>query len=270
MHATADIGHLLWLIGRALLVVLAFWCIIAATSVAFGTAPSLFPQRASRSGLERLVMWLSAVATIVVVGYSVRALSLAATWVPSAALIATSFVWLCVAYGTVARTAGTRPPLGRRRRDAEPPHSRRVEVRRARQRDQRGLVELVLAYIEFYDRPRPDRRQVEWLVQRVLDRPNDGCQFVAHSGRQMVGFATLYVTFSTLRAGKVALLNDLYVVPGFRREGVGTLLFEACLALVHDRGYAQMEWVTASDNRQAQALYEKLGAERGDWIQYSI
>lgn len=145
-----------------------------------------------------------------------------------------------------------------------------LHVRQVRQRNVPDLIELVLAYIDFYDRPRPERRRVRWLIQRLLERPNWGKQFVACKDGQMVGFATLYYTFSTLRARRVAILNDLFVVPDSRRQGVGARLFETCLAHVRQKGYAHMEWVTAADNRQAQAFYEKLGAERGDWIQYSI
>lgn len=145
-----------------------------------------------------------------------------------------------------------------------------LQVRPARQRDVRNLVDLVLAYIDFYDRPRPERRRVRWLIQQLLEHPSWGKQFVACKDGQMVGFATLYYTFSTLRARRVAILNDLFVAPDFRRLGVGARLFETCSAHVREKGYAHMEWVTAADNRQAQAFYERLGAERGDWIQYSL
>lgn len=145
-----------------------------------------------------------------------------------------------------------------------------VEIRRARQSDVSELVNLVLQYIDFYERSRPEFRRVRELVQRLLEDPSVGRQFVAYGDGRMLGFATLYFTFSTLRARKVAILNDLYVVPGSRREGVGTRLLEGCLTFVRKNGYAHMEWVTSPDNSGAQALYEKIGAEREEWIQFSI
>lgn len=144
------------------------------------------------------------------------------------------------------------------------------EVRPVRQRDIRYLVDLVLAYIDFYGRPRPERRQVRWLVEQVLRHPNWGRQFVAYVDGRMVGFATLYYTFSTLRTGHIAVLNDLFVLSEYRRIGVGARLFETCLALVREKGFAHMEWVTAPDNYVARSFYEKLGAERQDWVQYAL
>lgn len=145
-----------------------------------------------------------------------------------------------------------------------------VEIRPVRDEDLPGLIDLVLGYIDFYERPRPERRELEWLARRLLQSPSEGRQLVATDDTGPVGFATLYFTYSTLRASRVAILNDLYVLAAHRRRGVATRLFDACRSLAREEGCASMQWETHPDNTRARALYEKLGAEAEPWIVYGV
>ena len=85
-----------------------------------------------------------------------------------------------------------------------------------------------------------------------------------------MGFATLYFTWSTLRADRIAILNDLYLDDRARGTGAAAALFSAALTVARKRGCAEMEWQTAVDNHRAQAFYAKMGGTRGPWVSYSI
>lgn len=133
------------------------------------------------------------------------------------------------------------------------------------------LVPLMLSYIvDFYGCPSPGERNLEGLARRLMAYPDFGIQFVAADGDVLTGFATLYFTFSTLRAQPVAILNDLFVRSESRGQKIGESLFRHCLAYIRARGFASMQWETASDNRVARALYEKMGGRAGDWIVYEM
>lgn len=145
-----------------------------------------------------------------------------------------------------------------------------VVVRRARFADTDQLCRLLTEYIvDFYRHPRPPDEKLRALVQTLLQRV-EGIQFVAAHSDALVGFATLYFTYSTLRAQKVTIMNDLYVTEDFRGSGVGTALFNACHAFTRENGFAYMTWETARDNHRAQRFYEQMGARRSAWIAYSI
>lgn len=145
-----------------------------------------------------------------------------------------------------------------------------VAIRPVRDEDLPALIDLVLGYIDFYERPRPERRELEGLARRLLESPTEGRQLVATEGPDAIGFATLYFTYSTLRASRVAILNDLYVRAAHRRRGVATRLFEACRSVAREEGCPSMQWETHPDNTQARALYEKLGAEAEPWVVYGV
>ena len=50
------------------------------------------------------------------------------------------------------------------------------------------------------------------------------------------GFATLFWSFDTLHAGEIGVMNDLYVIPEQRGEGLGALLIAACVERCRVRG----------------------------------
>ncbi len=65
-------------------------------------------------------------------------------------------------------------------------------------------------------------------------------------------------------------MNDLFVIPEVRGEGVGRALIEASLEIARERGAALLEWQTAPDNHTAQRLYDSTGAGRSTWISYEL
>jgi len=137
--------------------------------------------------------------------------------------------------------------------------------------DRDALLLLMDAYIVgFYHAPRPPRERLEALVDRLAEG-DEGAQLVVEvdAGR-LLGFATLYFTWSTLRADRIAILNDLYLDDRARGTGAATALFQGARALAWERGCTEMEWQTAADNHRAQAFYAKMGGKRGDWVSYSI
>jgi GNAT superfamily N-acetyltransferase len=146
-----------------------------------------------------------------------------------------------------------------------------ITVREAVQEDLPALKTLMLHYIvDFYQYREPEEEKLNALMQELLAH-QAGIQFVAEAedGR-LVGFATLYFTFSTLRATKVAVMNDLFVEEAARGTGVAAKLFGACKGYSARHGFADMSWVTAKDNFRAQAFYDKMGGDRCDWQCYSV
>lgn len=146
-----------------------------------------------------------------------------------------------------------------------------ITIRSAEEKDIPLLHDLMVQYIvEFYKRPEPDKRDLDNLIRHLLDRPESGLQFVAEKEGELVGFATLYFTFSTLQVKRAAILNDLFVTAEARGHKAGEQLFEKCLTHIREHGFAYMTWETAKDNVIAQGLYDKMGGKQSDWLVYEI
>jgi GNAT superfamily N-acetyltransferase len=147
-----------------------------------------------------------------------------------------------------------------------------VTISRVREEDLEDLLPLMRGYSDFYEVDPPDERLL-WLSRELLANPeHDGVQLIARdpgSGRA-VGFATIYWSFSTSQAARIAVMNDLFVVPEARGSGVADALILACADLARERGAADLQWQTARDNLRAQAVYERLGGVRSEWVDYSL
>ena len=65
-------------------------------------------------------------------------------------------------------------------------------------------------------------------------------------------------------------MNDLFVAEEARGRGVAEALIAECARLCRERGAVELTWQTAKDNLRAQALYERLGARREEWLDYSL
>ena len=78
------------------------------------------------------------------------------------------------------------------------------------------------------------------------------------------GTALWHRSFSTSVGKEVMYLEDLVVMPNFRRKGVAEALMKAVAKTAVDRGYKKIFWLMMDWNKGARSLYAKLGAEIED------
>lgn len=131
------------------------------------------------------------------------------------------------------------------------------------------VLPLIRAYQTFYQVSGiSDEKNAAFFAQFTDTNPA-GCQFLYRERGEVVGFATVYFTFSSTIPAKVAVLNDLYTLPHCRGKGVGRELIEHCRHYAAENGAARLQWVTAPDNKQAQRLYDSLDTGRRTWEFYT-
>lgn len=119
------------------------------------------------------------------------------------------------------------------------------------------VVPLFNAYREFYGQQSDLEQAEHFLTERL--KKEESIIFLAYVTEQPVGFVQLYPIFSSVAMKKAFILNDLYVAEHARKQGVAQGLFEQCYSycMKEDARYIALE--TATDNINAQKLYEKLG-----------
>jgi GNAT superfamily N-acetyltransferase len=85
-----------------------------------------------------------------------------------------------------------------------------------------------------------------------------------------IGFALCFITYSTW-TGRNAYLEDLYITPGARRSGLGTMLIDALTMAAYVSGCARLSWQALDWNTPAVRCYEKLGAKNEDqWLNFKL
>lgn len=78
--------------------------------------------------------------------------------------------------------------------------------------------------------------------------------------QQLVGFALFFTSFSTFLGKPGLFLEDLYVVPRARGQGVGHALMLKLARIAVERDYGRFEWNVLDWNARAIRFYEQLGA----------
>ncbi len=133
------------------------------------------------------------------------------------------------------------------------------------------LLVLMRGYCDFYEVAPSDARLEALARTLIADPEREGVQLLARAqDGSAAGFATLYWSWSTARAGRLGVMNDLFVAERARGRGTAEQLVLACLAECRRRGALALEWETALDNQRAQAVYDRLGGIRARWLSYSI
>jgi GNAT superfamily N-acetyltransferase len=81
-----------------------------------------------------------------------------------------------------------------------------------------------------------------------------------------VGFALFFHNYSTFLAQPGLYLEDLYIRPTYRRQGLGKSLLTSVARLAVERGCGRYEWTVLDWNEPSIRFYESLGAEmKRDW-----
>jgi ribosomal protein S18 acetylase RimI-like enzyme len=136
-----------------------------------------------------------------------------------------------------------------------PPH-----VRRATHADVDALSPLFDQYRQFYGQ-RPDLERARVFLSERIRQRESAILLATHGGvpTAAMGFVQLYPCFSSVSAERSWILNDLFVAPHARRQGVATLLMDAARRHAKLTRAVWIELATGRDNSDARRLYEALG-----------
>jgi GNAT superfamily N-acetyltransferase len=100
-----------------------------------------------------------------------------------------------------------------------------------------------------------ERPVAEALIARAEGKSED-----------VAGFALFFHTYSTFIGQPSLWLEDVFVRPPYRGQGLGRRFLTELAALARERGCGRFEWAVLDWNRPAIGFYESLGAKvLPDW-----
>ncbi len=140
-------------------------------------------------------------------------------------------------------------------------------IRKATLQDLDQLTNLFDQYVVFYKNPSNIEKHKAYLKDRIEN--NEATVFLAfveNNPEKAIGFTLIYITFSSLALNKILILNDLYVDPNVRKNGVGKKLISQTVALAKELGSNLIRLRTSKSNTVAQGLYNKMGFVREDYL----
>ena len=146
-----------------------------------------------------------------------------------------------------------------------------VRIRPAAPDDVPLIVELIHGRAE-YERLAHECVATEERVRESLFGPRPDAEVViAEVDGRPAGFALFFHNYSTFLARRGLYLEDLFVFPQYRGQGVGRALLVHLARLAVARGCGRFEWWVLDWNEPAIRFYESLGAvPMDDWTVYRV
>lgn len=136
-------------------------------------------------------------------------------------------------------------------------------------------VSLILDFIRelaVYEREPDAVKMTEAQLRDALfGEPLRAEALLAETKTGPVGFAIWFESFNTWTGRPSLYLEDLYVRPEARKQGIGRAIFAHLARLCIERGYQRFEWSVLDWNEPAIKFYVGLGAQaQSDWTKYRL
>jgi ribosomal protein S18 acetylase RimI-like enzyme len=139
-------------------------------------------------------------------------------------------------------------------------------VRSLQPADSERWKELWRGYLQFYKHDLPaDLTDLTW--RRLLDPAHPFQGFAALDGERIAGIVHFHVHASTWARVGYCYLEDLFVDPACRGQGLGRTLIEAVYRAADEQGAERVYWHTENTNDRAQHLYRQV-AELTPFVQF--
>lgn len=133
-----------------------------------------------------------------------------------------------------------------------------ISIRQVTQENSPQLVTLFNAYRVWYGQPSDIEGAEKFLGERI--REKESVVYAAFDGKDtMVGFTQLYPLYSSTRLGRVWLLNDLYVSPSHRGQGISIQLIDRAKHLATETEAVGVLLETEKSNAIGNNLYPRTG-----------
>ncbi|MEM6835771.1 MAG: GNAT family N-acetyltransferase [Cyanobacteria bacterium P01_C01_bin.120] len=139
-------------------------------------------------------------------------------------------------------------------------------IKSAQPTDVEAIHRLILALAEYEKLAHEVTGSIDDLTAHLFgDRPYAEA-LVARVDDAAVGFALFFHNYSTFLMKPGIYLEDLFVLPDHRGQGIGKALLQYLGKLAVDRGCGRLEWNVLDWNSPAIAFYERMGAEiKPEW-----
>ncbi|WP_421868344.1 GNAT family N-acetyltransferase [Motiliproteus sp.] len=135
--------------------------------------------------------------------------------------------------------------------------------------DRQAWEALYRGYADFYRMPM-EAATLQRVWQWIFDPNNRFFALIAKDQQDRgIGLMHYREMPSPIRGAMVGFLDDLYVDPMFRGQGVVELLFERLHQEAQVNGWPLVRWITAEDNLRARAVYQRL-SEKTPWVTYQL
>ena len=135
-----------------------------------------------------------------------------------------------------------------------------ITIERATERDVPVVLQMIRELAEYEKMSDQVVASEDALREALFGGRPDAEVILAYADGKPAGFALFFHNFSTFVGRRGLYLEDLFVKPEFRGEGIGKQLLTALARIAVERRCGRFEWSVLDWNELAIGFYKKLGA----------
>jgi GNAT superfamily N-acetyltransferase len=146
-----------------------------------------------------------------------------------------------------------------------------IEIREATAEDS-ALILRFVTELAIYEKAEHEVLATESDIENSLfGKDSTARAAICSIKAKPVGFAVYFFNYSTWLGKNGMYLEDLYVSPEFRKEGVGSAILKHLAKIALAKNCGRFEWSVLDWNEPAIRFYESIGAKPQDeWVGYRL
>jgi len=139
-------------------------------------------------------------------------------------------------------------------------------IRPARPGDEAGIFALIQALAAYEHLTHVVTGSAAELAPHLFGARPAAEALVVEAEQRLVAFALFFGNYSTFLTSPGLYLEDIFVLPDYRRRGIGKALLAAVAGVASERQCGRLEWSVLDWNASAISFYERVGASvLPDW-----
>lgn len=131
-----------------------------------------------------------------------------------------------------------------------------IIIRPSNENDFAQIVDLFREFATFEKLP---EKMVNSVNRMMNEKSYFNCFVAETSDKKIVGYATYFFAYYTW-VGKSLYMDDLYVKPEYRAQGLGYKLIHTVIDFARSTNCHKMRWQVSGWNTPAIGFYKKIGA----------
>jgi GNAT superfamily N-acetyltransferase len=143
-------------------------------------------------------------------------------------------------------------------------------VRFAEEKDTEAILAMVrelAAYEKLLDKVEAN----DTILRDSLFKRRVAEAVIAEQQGKPVGYAVFFSNFSTFKGKAGLFVEDIYVKPELRRNGLGRQLLAFIARIAVERGCERLEWTCLDWNKPSISFYNSVGAKPLEkWIMFRL
>lgn len=121
------------------------------------------------------------------------------------------------------------------------------------------LIDMFKEFAEFEKLP----EKMINTVERMNKEKEYFHGFIIRNNKDIIGYVTYFFAYYTW-TGKSLYMDDLYIRPVYRGQGLGTILINKVISFAKEQECNKLRWQVSNWNEPAIRFYKSLGADIND------